>query len=91
MHCPKCGVDITETYESDDPSVGIVGGWYCDDCNLGIAEWEYPHEPLEDDVIPGPTRDPSQKLGTPLSELSGRIGTPGYAGFVRIAKSWGYD
>jgi len=32
-----------------------------------------------------------RKLGTPLSELSGRPGHPGYDEFVRIAKSWGYD
>lgn len=30
-------------------------------------------------------------LGTPISELSGRPGEPGYAEFVRIARSWGYD
>lgn len=32
-----------------------------------------------------------RQLGTPLSELSGRPGEPGYAEFVRIARSWGYD
>jgi len=32
-----------------------------------------------------------RKLGTPISKLSGRPGHPGYAEFVRIAKSWGYD
>ena len=31
------------------------------------------------------------RLGTPISELSGRPGHKGYAAFVRIAKSWGYD
>lgn len=30
-------------------------------------------------------------LGTPLSELSGRPGHPGYERFVAIARSWGYD
>jgi hypothetical protein len=29
-------------------------------------------------------------LGTPLSELSGRPGHPGYARFREIAESWGY-
>lgn len=31
-----------------------------------------------------------QPFGTPLSELSGRPGTSGYAEFTRIAESWGY-
>jgi hypothetical protein len=30
-------------------------------------------------------------LGTPISELSGRSGEPGYEEFCRIARSWGYD
>lgn len=30
-------------------------------------------------------------IGTPLSELSGRPGHPGYDRFVAIARSWGYD
>lgn len=32
-----------------------------------------------------------RKLGTPISQLSGRPGEPGYERFVEIAKSWGYD
>jgi hypothetical protein len=36
---------------------------------------------------PGGGRD----LGTPISELSGRPGHPGYARFVAIAQSWGHD
>ena len=31
------------------------------------------------------------ELGTPLSELSGRPGHPGYSKFKAIAASWGYD
>lgn len=30
-------------------------------------------------------------LGTPISQLSGRPGHPGYEEFCRIAKSWGHD
>lgn len=30
-------------------------------------------------------------LGTPISQLSGRPGEPGYEEFTRIARSWGYD
>jgi hypothetical protein len=32
-----------------------------------------------------------RKYGTPISELSGRPGQPGYERFVSIAKSWGHD
>ncbi len=32
-----------------------------------------------------------QPYGTPISQLSGQPGKPGYAEFLRIAKSWGYD
>lgn len=31
-----------------------------------------------------------QQLGTPLSELSGRPGHPGYSKFKRISDSWGH-
>lgn len=31
-----------------------------------------------------------EQLGTPISKLSGRPGTDGYAKFVSIASSWGY-
>lgn len=30
-------------------------------------------------------------LGTPISELSGRPGHPGYEKFCAIARSWGYE
>ena len=38
MRCPKCDADISESYEPDDPSVGIIGGYYCDACDLAVAE-----------------------------------------------------
>ena len=34
--CPKCGADISDTLEEDDPDVGIVGGYYCEACDLGV-------------------------------------------------------
>jgi hypothetical protein len=40
---------------------------------------------------PGCNPEGPRKLGTPISQLRGRPGEPGYAEFVRIAKSWGYD
>lgn len=90
MNCPKCEADVTDTYEPDDWSVGIVGGYYCDACDLGIDEDEY--QPMEDAVDIGPPpRDPDKPLGTPISQLSGRPGEPGYEEFCRIAKSWGFD
>lgn len=92
VDCPKCGADVSDSYEGDDPSCGIVGGYYCDACDLGIAEHEVRSEPTDDDCIPGAQpRDLDRPIGTPLSELSGRPGNPGYAEFCRIAKSWGYD
>jgi hypothetical protein len=99
MNCPKCDADISDSYEPDDYSVGIVAGWYCDTCDLAFGEYDYPREPMEGDVGI-PPRDPSLPLGTPISQLSGQPGPkndPGhpdharYAEFCRIAKSWGYD
>lgn len=102
MNCPKCDADISDTYEPDDPSVGIGGGWYCNACDHAIAEWESPHEPLADDVpiMTAAEFRGDQPFGTPLSELSGRPGDlrnqddprhAGYERFKRIAKSWGHD
>lgn len=34
--CPKCGVDISDSHQEDDPDTGIVGGYYCVDCNIAI-------------------------------------------------------
>lgn len=36
-------------------------------------------------------RDMGHRVGTPISQLSGRPGHPGYDRFVAIAASWGYD
>jgi len=95
MNCPKCDADISESYEPDDWSCGISEGWYCDDCDLGVAGWEHPCEPLEGDVFIAPSA-PAEPLGTPISELAGRPdgtrdGDRKHAEFVRIAKSWGFD
>jgi len=91
MNCPKCNADISDTYEPDDPSVGIVGGYFCDACDLGVGEEEY--QPRGDDVPIMTAKEfrGDRPLGTPISELSGRPGQPGYAEFCRIAKTWGYD
>jgi len=39
---------------------------------------------------PGCFPDGKPQLGTPISELSGRPGHPGYERFKQIAESWGY-
>jgi len=40
---------------------------------------------------PGCNPGGPRQLGTPLSQLSGRPGHPGYEEFKRIAASYGYD
>ncbi len=93
IHCPKCDADVSDSYEPADPSVGIMsGGWYCGACDLPVGEGDE-REPQAGDVPISfaEPRAPGEKLGTPLSELSGQPGTPGYEKFKRIAKSWGYD
>jgi hypothetical protein len=40
---------------------------------------------------PGCNPGGARQLGTPISQLSGRPGEPGYEEFKRIAASWGYD
>ena len=39
---------------------------------------------------PGCNPHGPRRLGTPISELSGRPGHDGYEEFCRIAESWGY-
>lgn len=40
---------------------------------------------------PGCNPGGPKQRGTPISQLSGRPGHPGYEEFKRIAASWGYD
>ena len=99
-NCPKCGADIGDTYEPDDWSVGIVGGYFCDACNLGVGDEGY--EPMEGDVPIMTAKEfrGDKPLGIPLSELSGRPGPkddPGhpdharYENWLRFCRSHGYD
>jgi hypothetical protein len=46
-NCPKCDADITETKEDDDPECGIVGGYYCDACDLAVP-FDYDDGSYED-------------------------------------------
>lgn len=43
-----------------------------------------------EDVCPGCYPDGKPEIGTPLSQLSGRPGHPGYEEFKRVAESWGF-
>lgn len=49
FECPKCGVDISDTYQNDEPDVGVCAGWFCDACNEGFGVEDSP-EPHDDDV-----------------------------------------
>lgn len=96
MDCPKCNADISESYEPDDPSVGVVGGYYCDACDLAVGD---DHEPREDDVPIMTAKEfrGDQPLGVPISMLSGRAVPPDHPDYwkfenwKRFCKSNGYD
>jgi hypothetical protein len=45
--CPKCGEDITDSYEPQDDSVGIVGGWVCDKCDEGFPDENDERGPIQ--------------------------------------------
>lgn len=97
--CPKCRTDISDTFEPSDDSCGVVGGWYCQDCDQGVAEWEVEREPLEGDVpiLTHKELYGDKPLGIPLSELSGRVVPPDhhdywkYQNWVRYLRSMGRD
>lgn len=91
MNCPKCDADISDTYEPSDWSVGINAGWFCDACDLGVSDDGNGHYHEDDVGIPPALPRQDGKIGTPLSELSGQPGKPGFAEFCRIARSWEYD
>lgn len=40
---------------------------------------------------PGCNPEGPRPIGTPLSQLSGRPGYPGFGKFTEIARSWGHD
>jgi hypothetical protein len=74
MNCRKCGASIGDSYEPEDRSGGICGGWYCDACELGIRE--VPREPLAGDLETISARESrgNRPLETPISELSTQAG-----------------
>lgn len=37
--CPKCGEDISESYQDYDPDCGIMSaGWYCEECSETVVD-----------------------------------------------------
>lgn len=90
VNCPKCETDISDSYQDDEPDVGVVGGWYCDARDVGYGENELGGDSSDFDVVPAQP-DLGASYGTPVSELSGRPGHQGFAEFCRIASSWGHD
>lgn len=36
-YCPKCGEDISDAYQPQEDDVGIVGGWFCEKCDIGVS------------------------------------------------------
>lgn len=79
------GICREHCYDHDFEYDPYERGKFCIHCG---EQQEY--EPSEDDVSIG-FSDPDRPLGTPLSQLSGQPGTPGFAEFDRIARSWGYE
>ena len=45
FECPKCGEDISESYQHAEPDVGLNGGWFCDKCNEGYADTDDGDDP----------------------------------------------
>ena len=37
--CPKCGADISDSYQPAEYDVGIMSSvWYCDECDLTVDD-----------------------------------------------------
>lgn len=66
--------------------------WFCIECGIA-APYEWLANRCDDDccVSLGSSREPAEPIGTPISQLSGRPGHPGFEAFKRISSSWGYD
>jgi hypothetical protein len=81
VECPKCGVDISDSYQGDDPDVGISAGYYCDACDEGYPA-EY--ESHDDDVIVSGTGGSSHLCvyGTPYEMGYGLAGGGGIGPYM---------
>lgn len=39
VECPKCGTDISDTFQPAEPDVGVMnGGWFCDACEVVVEQ-----------------------------------------------------
>ena len=39
--CPKCGTDISDSYEPRDPGAGVdTASWWCEECQLPVEDDE---------------------------------------------------
>lgn len=81
--CENCCEDHDYEYCREERT------YYCNHCGAEPPDdWYF----ADDDVpITFSTGRKPEELGTPLSELSTKPGTKGYANFVKIARSWGHD
>lgn len=47
--CPKCGEDITDSYQPAEPDVGIMSsGWYCPKCDIPVTDDDEGCDPDDD-------------------------------------------
>ncbi len=47
-YCPKCDADVSDSYQASDPDTGIIGGYYCDDCDMPVEDDEDETHYLDD-------------------------------------------
>lgn len=60
-NCPKCGVDISDTFQEAEPDVGIMGsGYYCDACDEFVDSEYEPHE-TDVAIFPSPPSTPEER------------------------------
>lgn len=50
FECPKCGIDIGDSYQGEESDVGISAGYYCDACDKAFGDEDGP-ESHDDDVM----------------------------------------
>lgn len=86
--CPDCCEHPDYEYERGDRD------YFCVECG-NSAPYDWIDGLQGDDDCCGVSfyseREPGEPIGTPISELSGRTGHPGFERFKAIAQSWGYD
>lgn len=50
MDCPKCGADISDSFQEAEYDVGLNAGWFCDACGEGFIDEDGPEH--HDDDLP---------------------------------------